>query len=109
MLLAPPQSNVGDASDSYVRSNSIHHSYNRAVAIAGTNAATVSHNFGYSVRGHAFFISDGTEQRNVIEENLIVSLIKSAAGLDSDSQPAAFWTASPTNSWRHNRAVSAGK
>lgn len=96
---------MGDASESYVRSNSIHHSYNRAAAIAGSNRAEVSHNFGFSIRGHAIVISNGKEQGNVIEENLIVSTISSPAGLNSEAQPAAFWTASPTNTWRHNRAV----
>ena len=100
---------MGDASASYVNANSIHHAYQRAAAIAGSNGATVSRNFGYRIRGHAFFISDGSEQGNVIEENLVVATMSSPAGLYSDRQPAGFWTASPTNTWRHNRAVSSSR
>lgn len=106
LLLFALQSQVGDASASYVRSNSIHHSYNRAVAIAGSDQAAISRNFVYSVAGHAMFVSDGREQGNTFEENLVVSTVASSAGLGSDATPAAFWSASPTNLWRHNRVVS---
>lgn len=44
------------------------------------------------------------EQHNVIEENLVVHSKPCGMCIASDKKPANFWTASPTNLWRHNVA-----
>jgi hypothetical protein len=95
----------GDAPEGYIRSNSIHHSYQRATTIHGTNHLRVMHNFAYRIRGHSIFVEDGVEQFNVIEGNLIAVTLRCFACLKSDVKPASFWAASPTNFWRHNVAA----
>jgi hypothetical protein len=94
----------GDRSDSYVRSNSVHHSFQRGTTIHATSYTNVKHNFYYFVRGHTVFVEDGVEMFNVIEGNLVVKTLKAHMSLEGDMKPASFWTASPTNFWRHNRA-----
>ncbi|CAE7562181.1 PKHD1L1, partial [Symbiodinium sp. KB8] len=58
---------------SYVKANSIHHSFQR--------------------------------EFNVIEENLVAVTLRCSACLKGDTKPASFWTASPRQFWRHNRAA----
>ena len=93
---------VGDSQRSYVRFNSIHHSFQRAVTVHATNHASVRHNVAYDVFGHTIFVEDGVEKFNVIEENLVVHTKPCGMCISSDVKPANFWTASPTNFWRHN-------
>lgn len=92
-------------SHSYVKSNSIHHSFQRAVTVHGSHHMTVAHNVAYHVMGHNYFIEDGNERKNVIEGNLGVFTLRSSALLKSDTKPATFWTSSPDNFWRHNVAA----
>jgi hypothetical protein len=95
----------GDRADSYARANSVHDSFQRAVTVHATNYLRVQDNFAFRVRGHNFFVEDGVEQFNVIEGNLAAATLQSFASLGSDLKPASFWTASPTNFWRHNVAA----
>lgn len=94
-----------DREESYARANSIHDSFQRAVTIHASNYVRVQDNFAFNIRGHSIFVEDGVEQFNVIEGNLIANTMKSYASLRSDLKPASFWTASPTNIWRHNVAA----
>lgn len=94
-----------DREESYARANSIHDSFQRAVTIHASNYVRVQDNFAFNIRGHSIFVEDGVEQFNVIEGNLIANTMKSYASLKSDLKPASFWTASPTNIWRHNVAA----
>lgn len=96
---------LGGRTDSYVRYNSIHTSYQRSTTIHATNHLTVKGNAVYDVRGHTLFVEDGVEQFNVIEENLIARTHPCYYCTMSDNRPANFWTASPTNLWRHNVAA----
>lgn len=47
---------AGDVSDSYVLGNAVHHSFARVVTLHGVKFLTVSHNVGYRVKGHNFFV-----------------------------------------------------
>ena len=96
---------VGDDVDSYVRSNSIHDSFQRAVTIHATNYATVQANFAWRIAGHTIFVEDGVEQFNVIQENLVGATTPCDMCISSDDEPANFWMASPSNFWRHNVAA----
>ena len=95
----------GDMQGSYVNANSIHHSYQRAVTIHDTNNWEVRDNVAFDVRGHAYFVEDGTEQYNSITGNLGVLIRTSSALLKSDHKPAIFWTSTPLNFWRDNVAA----
>ncbi|CAJ1455792.1 unnamed protein product [Effrenium voratum] len=91
---------------SYARYNSIHHSFQRAVAVHGTNYVSVKGNVAYEIVGHMFFVETGMEKHNVLEGNLAVGAIPLLSGmLESDQEPAGFWTAAPNNVWRDNVAV----
>jgi hypothetical protein len=96
---------ASDESQSYARSNSIHNSYQRAITLHGTNYASVTGNAAYHILGHSIFVEDGVEQYNVVEENLVAITLATRTSLVSDTTPASFWMASPTNFWRHNVAA----
>lgn len=96
---------AGSNERSYIRSNSIHHSFQRAVTVHATHNSLVQNNVAYRVKGHTYFVEDGNERYNVIEANLGVYTEKLFIMLRSDTKPATFWMASPTNIWRHNVAA----
>lgn len=56
----------GDVPDSYVKGNAVHDSFARVITLHAVNYLHVSHNVGYRVKGHNFFIEDGVETHNVI-------------------------------------------
>jgi hypothetical protein len=68
---------VGNLRESFQRNVSVHHSWNRGVAIHGVNYLRIQHNFAYNVMGHTFFIEDGPEEFNRVEENLAIKTIPS--------------------------------
>ena len=53
---------VGKVSSSFVKNCSIHHSFNRALAIHGTHHLRVQANVVFETRGHAVFIEDGARR-----------------------------------------------
>ena len=61
---------IGTVRNSYVRKNSIHHTYNRAVAIHGVSYFRVQDNVAFETMGHTFFIEDGIETKNILTGNL---------------------------------------
>ena len=95
----------GEMPNNYIRDNSIHHSFQRAVTIHATHYASIKNNVAYHVRGHTFFVEDGLERGNVIEANLAAMTLCSEGPLAGDAMPANFWTSSPSNIWRHNVAA----
>lgn len=90
---------------SYLYSNSIHHSFQRATTIHGTHHSVVRNNVAYHVMGHTYFVEDGDETFNTFDSNIGIFTRPSHMMLKSDMQPATFWTAIPTNFWRNNVAV----
>jgi hypothetical protein len=52
----------------------------------------VRDNVAYDIKGHAFFVEDGTEKNNYITGNLGILIRRSSALLFSDMKPAIFWT-----------------
>ncbi|MEF2277813.1 G8 domain-containing protein [Deinococcus sp. YIM 134068] len=102
---------LGDASTSYVRNNSLHGLFNRCVTIHGTNNLTVRGNVAAGTVGHCFFLEDGAEVGNVLENNLGLSTRNAAAGkavLPSDRGvpgAATYWVTNPDNTLRGNVAA----
>lgn len=96
---------VGNMRRSYQNNCSIHHSWNRGVAIHGINHLRLQHNFVYNIRGHTFFIEDGPEVENRIENNLAIKTIPSMNLLNTDQTPASFWIVSCWNIIKSNHAV----
>eukprot|EP01035_Chromulina_nebulosa_P037684 gene37684-50877_t len=95
----------GNMEGSYVKANSIHHSFQRAVTTHDSNNWEVRDNVAFNVKGHAFFVEDGPEVYNSITGNLGIRIKASSALLPGDQQPAIFWTATPKNFWRDNVAA----
>lgn len=95
----------GEVSDSYVRGNAVHHSMARVVTLHGVHFLTVEQNVGYRVQGHNFFVEDGIETNNLIQDNLAIGSLESWTMLQTDISVASFWITNPTNTFRNNRAA----
>ncbi|MDG9669446.1 FG-GAP-like repeat-containing protein [Hahella sp. CR1] len=108
---------AGNAAGQYIRNSSIHHTYNRAITVHGTNNASVENNVCYDNLGHALFMEDGNETGNRIVGNLGMVTRKPApeyALLPSDftngrlrnaSGPSTFWITNPNNIVQNNHAA----
>ncbi|CAF4319171.1 unnamed protein product, partial [Adineta steineri] len=97
----------GNMSLSYIKSSSIHQTFNRAVNIHATNYLTVSNNVIYDVMGGAVFLEDGVETFNTLSYNLLIFVRTSSSLLNEDVTPAAIWVTNPNNIVEHN-AVAGG-
>lgn len=103
----------GDAVGQYLRSSVITSSAQRCVVIHGTNGVNVSDNICYDIKGHAMFLEDAVERRNVFERNLVLSvdspemrhrlLAHEFRGFQQG--PAGFWLTHPDNTIRDNVAA----
>jgi hypothetical protein len=94
---------LGDAgSESFVKSCSLHHTYNRGIGVSGSDNVTVEDTFVFDSRGHAIFTEDGTERFNVIRHNLVSVVRPIWSLLAVDQSPACFWLANPTNDLHGN-------
>ncbi|MBA2665793.1 MAG: transmembrane domain-containing protein [Trueperaceae bacterium] len=95
-----------------LRGSSVHGSFNRCVALHGSNAVTVRDVAAYDTYGHCFFLEDGAETGNVLHGNLALMIRRPAvddALLPSDTHhlgPAAFWVTNPDNLLVGNVAAS---
>ena len=95
----------GNVSGSYVRGCGIHHTFNRAVTIHSVDYLLVEKNVAFNILGHAYFLEDGNEQYNIIQDNLGVFVRASSSLLNVDITPATFWAVNPNNIIRRNAAA----
>ena len=65
----------------------------------------MSENVGYRVHGHNFFVEDGIETQNVIENNLAMNSLKTFKMMQTDISVASYWITNPTNHLRNNHAA----
>jgi hypothetical protein len=101
---------LGDATGQFVKNSSIWNSKNRCVVIHGTNGVNFSDNICYDITGHAVFLEDAVERRNVIENNLILKVRPPAEPhrfLEHDGEASGFWLTNPDNTVRGNIAADA--
>ena len=96
---------IGAVRNSYVRKNSIHHTYNRAIAIHGVHYLRVQDNVAFETRGHVYFVEDGLETKNVITGNLGANARENFVGLTSDATPAVYWLVNGDNYVERNIAA----
>ncbi|MEB0136532.1 G8 domain-containing protein [Actimicrobium sp. CCC2.4] len=106
---------AGDVRGQFISNSSIWESYNRCVTVHGTDNTVVEGNVCYDHLGHGYFLEDGTEQGNTIQNNLGVLTVRPKPGegvLESDSKidaasigPATFWISNPNNTVVGNHAV----
>ena len=98
---------VGDASGQYLDQSSIVHSYNRFFSIHGTHNLHIGGNVGYDTIGHGFYLEDGIEHGNVIENNFGAGLRNATNSLPTpaDNEASVFWISNPDNIVRGNVAA----
>ena len=96
---------VGSVKGSYVRKCSIHHSFNRAIAIHGVNHLRVQNNVAYNIRGMTFFSEDGVERFTIMEDNLGVWTRALWSLLVVDQSPSVYWFTNPDSHIRRNVAA----
>ncbi len=106
-------SEIGDVTGQYVRNSVVWSSSQRCVVIHGTNGLTVQNNICYDIRGHAFFLEDAVERRNVLTGNLALRIRSPRQAqrllnhelVGFRSGPAGFWLTNPDNTVRGNVAA----
>lgn len=96
---------IGTVTQSYIKKNSIHQTYNRATTLHGVHYLEISDNVAYKALGHTIFIEDAIETKNLILRNLVVDTRASNSLLNTDSTPACFWITNPDNIFRGNHAA----
>jgi hypothetical protein len=104
---------LGDATGNFVANSAIWDSANRCITIHGTNGVTVRSNICYNIAGHAIFLEDGVERRNLLEDNLVLHVRRPAEPLIGSDEgefrrgPSGFWLTNPDNIVRGNVAADA--
>jgi hypothetical protein len=89
---------------------SVWDSHNRWLTIHGTDYLVVRDNVGYKSIGHGYFLEDGTETYNVIDQNLAVGAVhgkrlpKQVLPFDAN-EGAGFWWTCSLNSFTRNVAT----
>ncbi|WP_298817410.1 G8 domain-containing protein [Chloroflexus sp.] len=107
----PDGSLIGDATAQMIANSSVWNSANRCIVIHGTNGVTVRNNICYDIAGHAVFLEDAVERRNVIEGNLVLKVRQPPQPLLPSDQrafrrgPSGFWLTNPDNIVRGNVAA----
>jgi len=96
---------IGNVHNSYVKGNSVHSGFNRAVTLHGSNFLRIEENVIYNVKGHNIFIEDAVERNNYIYKNLIMRTKRSWSGLNTDQTPAGIWITNPDNIFIDNHAA----
>ena len=109
-------SSLGDASGHFVRNSSVWDSRQRCMVLHGTNGVSIQNNICYDIKGHAIFLEDAVERRNVIEGNLVLrvrSPLTSLAVTEHEKSghmcgaSAGYWLTNPDNTVRNNAVADA--
>ncbi len=104
---------IGDAVGHAIRNSAIWQSANRCVVVHATNGVQVQNNICQDIAGHAFFLEDAVERRNVFEGNLALMIRAPAPGKVIKAHegagqfqvgPSGFWLTNPDNTVRGNVA-----
>ncbi|GIW24661.1 G8 domain-containing protein [Meiothermus sp.] len=102
---------MGQAPGQYIKNSSIHQSFNRCVTIHGTSGVEVVGNVAYDNLGHCYFLEDGAETKNLLQDNLGILTRKPDPNkgqkgvIPTDRTPATFWITHPDNIVRNNVAA----
>ncbi len=90
-------------------------SSNRCMVLHATNGARLRDNVCFDIQGHAFFLEDAVERRNVLEGNLALRmrapaparLLQQHEAEIFQAGPSGFWLTNPDNTVRGNVAADA--
>lgn len=86
-----PHRTVDVADVAFLRNNSYHDTFQRAVVVHSTDFAVVRDNVALKTKGHSFFTEAGDEVFTLYEHNLAVHPLQHPLLLDDDMDPAGFW------------------
>jgi len=75
---------IGAVHTSYIRGVAVHEGFNRALTIHGTTHLRIEDNVVFRVKGHAIFIEDGAETKNIVTGNLVMNTQRSMSLLNTD-------------------------
>ena len=100
----------GEATGHEIRNSAIWDSAQRCIVVHGTNGVKVVNNICHNITGHAMFLEDAVERRNVFEGNLVLgvkrptnaNLILQHEGDLHQSGSSGFWITNPDNTIRNN-------
>ena len=100
----------GDAVGHEIRNSTISDSAQRCIVVHGTNGVKVVNNICHNITGHAMFLEDAVERRNVFDGNLVLGVKRPAAanlmalheGDLGDAGSSGFWITNPDNIIRNN-------
>ncbi len=103
---------IGDAAGHAIRNSAIWQSANRCIVLHATNGVQVRNNICHDIAGHAYFLEDAVERRNILEGNLALMIRSPAQGkaLQVHETPvfqagaSGFWLTNPDNTVRGNLA-----
>jgi G8 domain/Right handed beta helix region len=107
---------LGDAVNHFIKNSTISDSKHRCMVIHGTNGITLENNICYNIKGHAIFLEDAVEQRNIIEGNLVMRVRSPTDSLSTTAHEkaghmcgatTAYWLTNPNNTVRNNVAADA--
>jgi hypothetical protein len=104
---------VGERRSDAIRRSAIWASSQRCIVVHGTSGLTLADNVCHDIRGHAVFLEDGNERRNVVERNLVLGVraptmpLKQHDRVEFMRGPSGFWLANPDNVVRGNVAADA--
>lgn len=90
-----------------LRDSAIWGSENRGVTIHGTCGATVDNVFAVDIKGHAFFLEDGSEARNTLRDCVAMQVRDPGPATRMkvhDSEASGFWLTHPDNTVLGNTA-----
>ena len=96
---------VGDVSNCSLVGVSVHHSFNRGINVHGGTGARILNSTIYKNLGHAFFVEDGSETKNVFIGNLGALTLRAMSLLESDQTPSTFWITNGDNVFEDNIAA----
>ena len=104
---------VGDATGHFIRNSAVWNSSQRCVVLHGTNGVRVENNVCYDIKGHAFFLEDAVERKNVLDSNLALMIREPRAdqrllaheATGDPNGPSGFWVTNPDNIVRNNHAA----
>ena len=109
-------SSLGDATGHFVRNSSVWDSRQRCIVLHGTNGVAIQNNICYDIKGHAIFLEDAVERRNLIEGNLVLRVRSPVDALAVTvhekfghmcGASAGYWLTNPDNTVRGNAVADA--
>ncbi len=93
---------LGDTNGT-VQNSVIWNSSQRCAVIHGTNGVTLRNNICFDIQGHAIFVEDAVERRNLIEGNLVLKVRNPARPLlKHEDTSSGLWLTNPDNTVRNN-------